>query len=124
MIYSPLYLPLEVEMMHGEDFVERATYRLIITAKEIQGKCSVFSVGDRIIIESPNIIPEKTDALYIHASGSVLSMIIALSRGVSFKELGLAKEEGDLGYVQCLDPGSPYTPGGTVLFEIAREARL
>jgi hypothetical protein len=45
-----------------------------------------------------------------------------LGRGVSFKELGLAKEEGDVGYVQCLDPGPPYTPGGTVIFEIRREA--
>ncbi len=102
----------------------RETYRLIITAKEIRGKCPVFTVGDRIIIESPNIVPEKTDALHIHASGSMLSLIIALCRGVSFKELGLAKEEGDLGYVQCLEPGPPYTLGGTVLFEIAREARL
>jgi len=102
----------------------RAPHRLIITAKKIQSKCPVFSVGDRIIIESPDIVPEKTDALCIHALGSMLSMIIALSRGVSFKELGLAKEEGDLGYVQCLDPGPPYTLGGTVLFEIAREARL
>lgn len=102
----------------------REIYRLIITAKEIRGNCPVFSVGDRVVIESPDIVPEKADALCIHALGSMLSVIIALSRGVSFKELGLAKEEGDLGYVQCLDPGPPYTPGGTVLFEIAREARL
>ena len=100
------------------------TYRLIITAKNIRGKCLVFSVGDRIVIESPEIVPEKTDALCIHALGAVLSIIIALSRGVSLKELGLAKEEGDIGYVQCLDPGPPYTPGGTVTFEIEREARL
>jgi uncharacterized repeat protein (TIGR04076 family) len=99
-------------------------YRLVITVKEIRGNCPVFSVGDRIVIESPEIVPEETDALCVHALGSMLSMIIALSRGVSFRELGLAKEEGDVGYVQCLDPGPPYTPGGTVIFEIRREARL
>jgi len=26
-----------------------------------------------------------------------------------------------VGYVQCLDPGEPYTAGGTVVFEIRRE---
>ena len=102
----------------------KETYRLVITVKEIRGNCPVFSVGDRIVIESPEIVPEETDALCVHALGSMLSLIIALSRGVSFRELGLAKEAGDVGYVQCLDPGPPYTPGGTVVFEIRREARL
>lgn len=97
-------------------------YRLVVTVKEIRGKCPVFKVGDRIVIEGPKIVPEKTDALCVHALGSMLSMIIASGRGVSFKELGLAKEEGNVGYVQCLDPGPPYTPGGTVIFEIRREA--
>ena len=102
----------------------RAPHRLIITAKKIQSKCPVFSVGDRIVIESPDIVPEKTDALYIHGLGSMLTMIIALSQGISFKELGLAKAEGDPDHVQCIDLGPLYTPSGTVLFEIAREARL
>ena len=98
------------------------THRLVITAKEIRGKCPVFDIGDKIVIEEPIIILEKTDALCIHALGSMLSVIIALSRGVSFKELGLTKEDDDVGYVQCLDPGVPYTRGGTVVFEIKREA--
>ena len=96
-------------------------HRLIIKVKKIRGKCPVFKVGDRIVIEEPKIVPEKTDALCVHALGSILSMVIALGRGVGFEELGLAKEEGDVGYVQCLDPGSPYTLGGTVTFEIRRE---
>lgn len=95
-------------------------YRLIITVKEIRGKCPVFKLGDKITIESPRIIPEKTDALCIHALGSMLTMLVALSRGISFKTLGLTRKEGNTGYVQCLDPGSPYTDGGTVLFEIKR----
>ena len=99
-------------------------HRLIITVKEIRGKCPVFEVGDRIVIEGPNVVPEETDALCVHALGSMLSMITALGRGVSFKELGLAKEEGDVGYVQCLDPGPPYSLGGTVIFEIRREKMM
>jgi len=97
-------------------------YRLIITVKEIRGRCPVFDVGDKIVVEEPRIALEKTDAFCIHALGSMLSMIVALSRGVSFKELGLAKENDNVGYVQCLDPGLPYTFGGTVVFEIKREA--
>jgi uncharacterized repeat protein (TIGR04076 family) len=97
------------------------SYRLVITAKEIRGKCPVFRVGDKIIVETPKIVLKETDAFCVHAFGSMLSMITALSRGISFKELGLATKEGNVGYIQCLDPGSPYTDGGTVIFEIRRE---
>lgn len=96
-------------------------HHLVITVKEVRGKCPVFKVGDKIVIEEPKIVLEETDNLCIHALGSMLSMVVALSRGVSFKELGLAKKEGNVGHVQCLDPGAPYTSGGTVIFEIRRE---
>jgi uncharacterized repeat protein (TIGR04076 family) len=96
-------------------------YRLIITVEKIRGRCPVFKVGDKTIVEEPEIITAKTDTLCVHAFGSMLSMIIPLSRGVSFKELGLAKIEEEVGYVQCLDPGPPYTSGGTVVFRIERE---
>jgi uncharacterized repeat protein (TIGR04076 family) len=107
-----------------EVLITNTIHRLIITVKEIQGKCPVFKVGDRIVIEGPKIVPEETDALCVHALGSMLSIVIALGRGVSFKELGLAMKEGDVGYVQCLDPGPPYTSGGTVIFEIRKEAMI
>lgn len=42
-------------------------YRLIITVEEIQGRCPVFKVGDKIIVEEPEIITEKTDTLCVHA---------------------------------------------------------
>jgi len=96
-------------------------HRLVIKVKEIKGKCPVHKVGDKIIVEAPNIVTAETDALCVHALGSMLSMIIPLARGVSFKDLGLAHKEGNVGYVQCLDPGEPYTSGGTVIFEIRRE---
>ncbi|MGQ9624462.1 MAG: TIGR04076 family protein [Candidatus Bathycorpusculaceae bacterium] len=96
-------------------------YRLIIIVKEIRGNCPVFKVGDKTVVESPRIVVRETDNLCIHAFGCMLSMIVPLSRGISFKQLGLAKEEGEKGYIQCLDPGKPYTDGGTVLFEIRRE---
>lgn len=102
--------------MSGEE-----RYRLVITVKKIRGNCPVFRVGDRIVVESPKVAVEKTSNICIHAFGCMLSMIVPLSRGISFKQLGLTTEEGEKGYVQCLDPGKPYTDGGTVLFEIKRE---
>jgi len=98
----------------------KQVYRIVVKVKEIRGKCSVFKVGDKIIFDEPKISLEETDALCVHALGSMLSMLVALNRGTSFKELGLSKEE-DVGYIQCLDPGAPYTSGGTVVFEIRRE---
>ncbi|MFZ0965209.1 MAG: TIGR04076 family protein [Candidatus Bathyarchaeia archaeon] len=96
-------------------------YRLVITVKEIRGNCPIFKVGDKIVVESPKIVVSETDNICIHALGCMLSMIVPLSHGISFKKLGLTKEEDEKGYVQCLDPGKPYTDGGTVLFEIKRE---
>jgi uncharacterized repeat protein (TIGR04076 family) len=99
-------------------------YRLVISVKEIKGRCPVFKVGEKVVVESPRIVIKETDNLCIHAFGCILSMIVPLSHGESFKRLGLAKEEGEKGYFQCLDPGEPYTQGGTVLFEIRREKIL
>lgn len=96
-------------------------HRLILTVREIRGKCPVHKLGDQIVVESPEIITAKTDALCVHALGSMLSMLVPLARGIGFKDLGLAVKEGNVGYVQCLDPGPPHTPGGTVIFEIKRE---
>ncbi|NWF86303.1 TIGR04076 family protein [Candidatus Bathyarchaeota archaeon] len=99
-------------------------YRLVITVKEIRGRCPVYKVGDKITIESPKIIINRTDNLCIHALGAMLSILVPLSHGTSFKQLGLAKKETEKGYIQCLDPGKPYTNGGTVFFEIKREKSL
>jgi len=111
MIYN-----IEVKVVGGKE-----KYRLIITVKEIRGNCPVFKVGDKIVIESPKIVVSKTDNLCIHAFGCMLSMVVPLSHGISFKQLGLAKAKEEKGYIQCLDPGRPYTDGGTVVFEIKRE---
>jgi uncharacterized repeat protein (TIGR04076 family) len=97
-------------------------HRLVLTVKEVRGRCPVHKVGDRIVVEVPKIDAANTDTLCVHALGSMLSMLVALARGVSFKDLGLATKEGNVGYVQCLDPGPPHTAGGTVLFEIKRES--
>jgi len=50
------------------------------------------------------------------------TLLSAFLHGTSAKELGIGVEP-DLGYVQCPDPGPPCTKGGTVIFELKREAK-
>jgi len=40
---------------------------LEIVTHEIRGKCLVYKVGDKIVIDDPEIVLERTDALCIHA---------------------------------------------------------
>ncbi|MCD6523467.1 MAG: TIGR04076 family protein [Thermococcus sp.] len=90
--------------------------RLEARVVEIKGKCPVFKLGDRIVVEGPEIKLDETDAVCTHAFASLLPYIVALRKGIKPSELGLGR--GDRAYIQCLDPGPPYTDGGTVIFEI------
>ena len=72
------------------------------------------------MIEGAEINLGKTDKICIHALSSLLHYIIALREGVDLVKLGLVKE-GKKVYIQCVDPGEPYTNGGTVIFEIITE---
>jgi uncharacterized repeat protein (TIGR04076 family) len=93
--------------------------RVIVRVKEIRGRCAVFSGGEKMIIDDAEINLEETDKICIHALPSILHYITALREGVDPVKLGLAKN-GKKGYVQCADPGEPYTLGGKVIFEIEK----
>jgi len=84
---------------------------------DIKGRCPVYKKGDRIVIDSPEIILDKTDALCIHALENILHYALILEHKWIPVELGLTTEKDpDHAYLQCVDPGSPYTDGGTVVF--------
>ena len=89
---------------------------LIIEVAEIKGKCPVHKKGDKIVIDGPKIDLEKTDAICIHALSSLLHYVVALIEGIDPKKLGLSKGS-KYAYIQCVDPGKPYTDGGTVIFK-------
>ena len=94
---------------------------LEIEVIEIRGRCPVYKVGDRIIIDGPRIVLDKTDALCIHALSVILHYAVALDEGVSPLKLGLTKgTDSENAYVQCVDPWKPYTDGGTVIFRIRK----
>ena len=91
---------------------------LEIDVHEIRGYCPVYKVGDRIRIEDPKILLEKTDALCIHALSTLLHYALILEHDWCPVKLGLTTEEyPDYAYMQCVDPGKPYTEGGTVIFK-------
>jgi uncharacterized repeat protein (TIGR04076 family) len=91
---------------------------LEIEVAEVRGYCPVYKVGDKIVIDDPEIVLEKTDALCIHALSCLLHYALVLERGADPVELGLSKpEDREHAYIQCVDPGAPYTHGGTVIFK-------
>jgi uncharacterized repeat protein (TIGR04076 family) len=94
--------------------------RLIVEVAEVRGNCPVHAVGDKIVIQGPRIVLEQTDNLCIHALASLLHYAVPLREGISPEKLGLSSDEENA-YIQCLDPGEPYTEGGTVIFKCYRE---
>jgi uncharacterized repeat protein (TIGR04076 family) len=103
--------------------ISRVEEMLEIEVCEIKGECPVHKVGDKIVIDGPRTVLEKTDAVCIHAFSSLLHYVIALDEGVDPRKLGLSKEEKNA-YIQCVDPGEPYTSGGTVIFRCRRIEKL
>lgn len=93
---------------------------LICEVVEIRGTCPVYNLKDRIYIKEAMIDLEKTDKICIHSLPSILHYAVALREGINPKKLGLSKDD-KAAYVQCLDPGEPYTQGGTVIFKIWQE---
>ena len=89
---------------------------LIIKVAEIRGKCPVYNVEDKIVIDGPRIDMERTDTICIHALPSLLHYVVALREGIDPRKLVLSKEK-DVAYIQCVDPGEPYTECGTVIFK-------
>ena len=91
---------------------------LEIIVHEIKGYCPVYKVGNKIVIDDPGIDLEKTDALCIHALSTLLHYALILEHSWCPVKLGLTTEaDPDHAYMQCVDPGKPYTEGGTVIFK-------
>ena len=94
--------------------------RLVITVYRIKGKCPVYKVGDKIILEQGyKLNLTESTAVCMHSLASIFPYYVALYHGVSPVNLGLSKKE-DEAYVNCLDP-CELTGGGTVTFKITKE---
>ena len=78
-----------------------------------------YKPGDCFTVER-YYIKDIGKGVCIHALASMLTLLSPFLKGVSAKLLGIGMED-DVGYVQCPDPGEPYTCGGTVVFELKRD---
>ncbi|MEM1674089.1 MAG: TIGR04076 family protein [Candidatus Bathyarchaeia archaeon] len=94
-------------------------YRVLISVMEIKGSCPVYKVGDKMTLEGFYIISGGSANICIHALTAMMSLLSAFSHGASARDLGIGSRD-DEGYVQCPDPGPPYTDGGTVVFRLKR----
>ncbi len=95
-------------------------YRVEVIVREVRGYCACnYRVGDRFVIEKFYIKPGQQVKICIHALSSMLTLLSKFLSGISARELGIG-ELDDVGYLQCPDPGKPYTSGGTVVFELRR----
>ena len=94
---------------------------LEIKVHEIKGRCPVYKVGDKMVVDDPKILLDKTDAVCTHALSTLLHYVTILEHDWCPVKLGLTTPQNpDHAYMQCVDPGEPYTQGGTVLFECRR----
>ncbi|MGB9906131.1 MAG: TIGR04076 family protein [Candidatus Saccharicenans sp.] len=90
---------------------------LVVEVKEIKGHCPVYKAGDSFRI-ADGFILSCDRPVCLHSLASLMPYYVALSRGASPVELGLARE-GRVAYLQCLDP-CHLTGGGTVIFAVKR----
>ncbi len=93
--------------------------KVLITVEKIDGHCPVFKVGDKILISNGEVDLKNSDAFCIHASQVLHFYALSLREGIDPVNLGLAIDS-DKAYVQCPDPGPPYTNGGSVLFSLTK----
>ena len=94
---------------------------LLVEVCQIKGHCPVYQLEDRFQIREGYKLVSSIPVC-MHALASIMPYYVALSRGISPRELGLAWEES-VAYVQCLDRCG-ITGGGTVVFRLTpREER-
>jgi uncharacterized repeat protein (TIGR04076 family) len=92
---------------------------LYIAVYRIYGHCPVYKINDKIVINNPDIVLQKTDALCTHTLPTILHYALILEYNWCPLKLGLTKEnDQEHAYFQCLDPGEPFTKGGTVIFRV------
>jgi uncharacterized repeat protein (TIGR04076 family) len=98
-------------------------YEVMVEVIEVRGHCAVgYKTGDKFTVKGFYIEPvEGMAKVCIHALTSMISLLSPFLHGVSARLLGIG-EKDDEGYLQCPDPGKPYTCGGTVIFKLKRRA--
>ena len=95
---------------------------LLVEIVEVKGRCPVYQVRDEFYVaEGYKLLASRSCDVCLHAIGSIIPWAVSLSAQFpKIDDMGLGHEADGTAYVQCLDPGPPYTEGGTVTFAIRR----
>ena len=95
-------------------------FEVKVVVKEVRGRCAAYyKPGDSFMVREFYILENQKARICLHALSSMLTLLMPFLKGVSAKNLGIGSTD-DIGYIQCPDPGEPYTCGGSVLFELRR----
>ena len=95
-------------------------FEVKVVVKEVRGRCAAYyKPGDSFMVREFYILENQKARICLHALSSMLTLLMPFLKGVSAKALGIGSTD-DIGYVQCPDPGEPYTCGGSVMFELRR----
>jgi len=97
-------------------------HRVVLLVKEVRGNCPVYQAGDQITLDGYYVDCRRSSNICMHAFSSMLTLLSDFAHGSSAIDLGIGSK-ADVGYLNCPDPGPPYTGGGTVLFELRREPK-
>ncbi len=99
-------------------------YTIVLEVVEVRGYCAAgYKPGDKIVIDEFYIDPSRNNTrICIHALTGMSTILSLMLHGYSARELGIGDKD-DEGYLQCPDPGKPYTRGGTVIFKLKRYPR-
>ena len=88
--------------------------KVVVTAVKVEGHCSAgIKPGDKFVLEGSTLNLRKTDVVCPFALTNIYPIIFAARLGFDIAEIGLKER-----VVQCIDPGAPYTEGGTVFFRV------
>ncbi len=94
-------------------------YKVVIEVVDVKGYCPLYKEGDRVTAENFYFKTRESSNICLHAFVSMSTLLSSFLHGVSAKDLGLSEKE-DEGFLECPDPGPPYTKGGRVVFKLRR----
>ena len=100
-------------------------YEVEVEVAEVRGRCAVgCKPGDRFRVKGFYIDPKESGAkICIHALVGMATLLSPFVHGVSARLLGIGDRD-DEGYIQCPDPGKPYTCGATVVFRVKKLKKI
>ncbi len=104
---------------------EMLRYKLSCEVISASG-CEVFIEGSTFVVTSDGIDVTQSKNLCVYSLLSLNPYIQALLAGIDPSAFGSGftrPNDPDGFYLQCLDPGYPYSTGGHVLFRVTRQLR-